>query len=492
MKVITNSIIYFGVGGLQSFMSFLLLPLYTSYLGAYEFGLVNVVNSVAGLLGLIYIFGATGVISRFYFEYKDDSDKLKTFLSTIFMSKIIINSLLTFVLILGRSVIFPFLAEGVSFFPYLLIATGIGFFSTFFLFFQILHQTKQAGVKYAIFQIVYLLLNNGLSVLFLVVFDMKAVGIILGTLLSHIIMDTVLFITFRKSFRLKIDKEMLKETSRYALPIAIHAIFTWGLAAVNNLLLNNKASTSDVGIYSIGFVIGSIVSTVAVAINRSYTPWFYEQMKKQKEDNSDVVKFGEFIILIYSILAVFLSLFAPEVIELFVDTEFDRAWIVVPIVAFAYVFNGVYFFFVNIFNYNRKFVKFVPLYSLLAAIINIVLNLVLIPPFGIIGSAFATLVSMIVLSLSTYIGSRKFAKVKFNYYRIIYLIGLPAIFSLFVYVKFDFSLLVTLGIKIIYAIIVLAILYLLHKRLFKENIDKQLFKLKRLLNGFKGNNRRVK
>jgi O-antigen/teichoic acid export membrane protein len=117
---------------------------------------------------------------------------------------------------------------------------------------------------------------------------------------------------------------------------------------------------------------------------------------------------------------------------------------------------------------------------------------VLIPPFGIIGSAFATLVSMIVLSLSTYIGSRKFAKVKFNYYRIIYLIGLPAIFSLFVYVKFDFSLLVTLGIKIIYAIIVLAILYLLHKRLFKENIDKQLFKLKRLLNGFKGNNRRVK
>ena len=95
MGLIANSTLYLGVAGVQSFLSFLLLPLYTNYLSPHDFGIVNVVNSVAGLLGLIYIMGMTGSISRLYFEYRDDLDKLRSFISTIFLGKIVINLVIT-------------------------------------------------------------------------------------------------------------------------------------------------------------------------------------------------------------------------------------------------------------------------------------------------------------------------------------------------------------------------------------------------------------
>jgi len=79
MTVIKNTTIYLGVSVFQSLMSFLLLPVFTFFLTKTEFGLASVINSVAGLLGLLFVFGTQSVISRLYFEYKDDPEKLKRF-----------------------------------------------------------------------------------------------------------------------------------------------------------------------------------------------------------------------------------------------------------------------------------------------------------------------------------------------------------------------------------------------------------------------------
>jgi O-antigen/teichoic acid export membrane protein len=132
MSVIKNTTIYFSVSIIQSLISFLLLPVFTYFLTKAEFGLVSVVNSISALLAIFFIFGTQAVVSRLYFEYKDDEEKLKTFLGTVFLSKIIWNILLAAVLILGRNIIFPIIAKDISFYPFLLIAIGIGFFSVIF------------------------------------------------------------------------------------------------------------------------------------------------------------------------------------------------------------------------------------------------------------------------------------------------------------------------------------------------------------------------
>ena len=354
MSVIGNSTIYMGVSILQSFMSFLLLPLYTSQLSTSQFGKISLVNSVASLLLIFFLFGTQSVISRLYFEYKDDEEKLKRFLGTVFLSKLIWNVFLTALLFLGRSYIFPIIGKGVEFFPFMLIALGIGFFGSIFRLYQVLEQTQQSGAKYAYAQIAYLILNNGISVLLLVAFKMKDTGIILGTLISEVFMFVYILFKLRKKISFVIDRDILREGWAFSWPIFLDALFGWCLGSVNKLILNNLVSVDIVGIYTIGFTIAGVINMGTVALNRSYTPWFFGKMKKESKDGENIVRFSEFMIFIYSIAALGLSLFGREVITLFIQKSYNSAWMVIPFLSFGYVFYGLYLFFLNVFNYQKK------------------------------------------------------------------------------------------------------------------------------------------
>ncbi len=486
MAVIKNTTIYLGVSMFQSLMSFLLLPLYTSLLDETQFGLASLINSVAGLLVILFIFGSQSVVSRLYFEYKDDAEKLKRFLGTVFLSKIVWNICLALILILCRSIIFPLIAKGVEFYPYLLIALGIGFFSSIFTIYQTLQQTKQEGIKYALVQVAYLVINNGISVLLLTVFKMKAEGIVMGTLIADVLMTTFVFYKLRKQIVLRIDKEIVKEAFSFSWPIFFNALFVWGMASVNRLILNGLVSIEIVGVYTIGFTIATIVNMVTVALNRSYTPWFFSRMKEERRDNTEIVRFSEFIILVYAIIALGLSLFSPEIVKIFLSDSYLEAWKIIPFLAFGYVFNGLYFFFQNIFNFEKKAIKYIPLYTLLAALINIGLSYLLIPSFGMIGSAIASLISMFILSLSTYLGSRHFINVGYGFSKFLPLILVPALMSLVVFIPNTLNFWIVFLIKIVYIVLCIFILYLLNRKKFGSSLEKQLENLKTYINEIKG------
>ena len=473
MSVIGNSTIYMGVSILQSFMSFLLLPLYTSLLSTSQFGRISLVNSVSGLLLIFFLFGTQSVISRLYFEYKDNEEKLKRFLGTVFLSKLIWNVCLAGLLLLGRSYIFPIIGKGVDFYPFMLIALGVSFFSSIFRLYQVLQQTQQEGPKYAHMQIAYLILNNGISVLLLVVFNMKDTGIILGTLISEILMFVYTLFKLRKKISFVIDKDILKEGWAFSWPIFLDALFGWCLGSINKLILNNLVSVDIVGIYTIGFTIAGVINMGTVALNRSYTPWFFSRMKKENKDNGNILRFSEFIIFVYSIAALALSLFGREVVTLFIQKSYGSAWMVIPFLSFGYVFYGLYFFFLNIFNYQKKAVKYIPLYTLISALINVGLNYILIPRFGMIGSACASLISMFLLSLFTYFGSKKLIDLGYNYGRLFLLIFVTFLLSCVSFLIKDITL-VSIIFKVIYFVLCTGILYLVNRNRFGNSVKKQV------------------
>ncbi len=483
MAVIKNTTIYLGVSMFQSLMSFLLLPVFTFFLSKTEFGLASLLNSIAGLLVIFFVFGSQSVISRLYFEYKDNEERLKGFLGTVFLSKILWNIFLVLFLVIGKSLIFPFIAKGVDFYPYLFIVIGIAFFNSLFVIYQTLQQTKQEGVKYAIVQITYLVINNGITILLLILFKMKAEGIILGTLIADVLMTLFVFLQLRKQIVLRIEKKIVKDAFGYSWPIFLNALFMWGMFSVNKLILNGLISVEIVGVYTIGFVIAGIVNMVTVALNRSYTPWFFKRVKKNTGDSKDIVIFSEFIILVYSIIALGISIFSPEVIRIFLNESYTEAWIVIPFLTFGYVFNGLYFFFLNILNYQKRAVKFIPLFTLLSAFINIALNYLLIPSLAIVGSALATLISMIVLSLSTYIGSKRYLNIGYSFSRFASLIVLPFLMSLVLFLKFDLNSWLLILIKMVYLILCILVLYLINRGRFENSFERQLDNFKGYLNG---------
>jgi len=102
-----------------------------------------------------------------------------------------------------------------------------------------------------------------------------------------------------------------------------------------------------------------------------------------------------------SIIALALSFFSKEVFHIMISDTFREGWKVVPLLANAFVFHSLYIFFVApVFAESSKLV---PIISISSALTNIALNFLFIPHWGFLGAGVASLVSMIVLSIMSFV-----------------------------------------------------------------------------------------
>jgi len=142
-------------------------------------------------------------------------------------------------------------------------------------------------------------------------------------------------------------------------------------------------------------------------------PWFFEKMKEK--DEKAIIKTSEYAIVVYGFIAMCISLFAKDVIYIMLPDKYMDAWIVIPFISFAYVFHGVYYFFVNPLFYNRKGTKFVAVGTFASAIFNCILNYILIPKYDILGASVASLIANVLASLLILYISSKIEKINFNF-----------------------------------------------------------------------------
>ena len=108
-------------------------------------------------------------------------------------------------------------------------------------------------------------------------------------------------------------------------------------------------SQSDAGMYNLGQQYGSVMTFVANAINQAYVPWFYEKVNEGKQGLKRIVQTADASICLVSVIAIIMSLFAEEIFGIMIkNPAYNGVWRIVPCIVFAYVFQSIYFFFVNV------------------------------------------------------------------------------------------------------------------------------------------------
>ena len=142
---------------------------------------------------------------------------------------------------------------------------------------------------------------------------------------------------------------------------------------------------------------------------------------------------SEILTITYSVLGMGMSLFGPEIFKIMVNEAYYDGWMVIPFLSFAFVFNGIYYLFVNPLFFNKKGVKFIAIGTFTGAILNCILNAILIPKFDIIGASIASLFASILSCILIYYISRKIEPIKFN---IIKLFSISFIFLIIGLVRF--------------------------------------------------------
>lgn len=414
---------------LQKAIMFFLLPLYTVFLTPEDFGVLNVVISVSSLLSVFFLLSLNSAAARFHYIHLDDKHQIKKIWGTL-TSFVILNSILlgAVFIVLHKYLLTPFV-KGIDFYPFLFLGILNTIVTPLYLFFQQYLQTQQNGVRYGINMTLNFLLNIGLVILFVVVFKKGVVGILLANLITSIVFFIYVLFAFVPRLSVGLKENILKPAFRYSLPLVPHSLSGWLMAMVDRIFVNNMTGTSEAGVYSVGYQFGNILNVLTFAVNQAYVPWFFEREKKGEIQQA--VKVAELLILVYCFVALGISLFATEALKIMVTNDFQSAWRFIPFISFAYVFSGLYCFYVNVLF--LKHTKWVPIITFSSAMVGLALNFLLIPKIGSIGASISCLISLFISSILAFLFSLRAEKIRFNNF---YMFFYPCLFFLFSLVLF--------------------------------------------------------
>jgi O-antigen/teichoic acid export membrane protein len=411
--LIRNSIIYTVVTVLQKAVSFFLLPVYTRFLSPNDYGITAVVNSLISLLSLFYTLSLGAAYIRFYYDVKDDAEKLRQLLGTCFAA--VCASSLVFtgvVLVLHRWILDPFL-KGISFVPFMLIGLATILVNPVYDLYQSELQARQAGRAFGLNTALFFGLNVVLTVLFIVVLRMQALGMLLANMVAALVFCAYALWRLVPRLRLRVNRQMLRQVLRYSLPILPHRLSGWMLTLVDRLLINRFLSPSAVGVYNVGFQFGNVISSFTAAVSQAYSPWFIEQVKAGEGGGGAIRRSSLLYVTVTAFVGLTIALLSPEIIRLMTTSQYYDAWKIMPYVTFSQAFTAIYY--ATSASLTMGKTKYLPITSVIGAAVSITLNLVLIPRFGLTGAAVASVSAMVVMGAATVVIAHRVEDIRFNW-----------------------------------------------------------------------------
>lgn len=473
-RLLKNSGIYSIVQILQKAIGLFLLPVYTTLLTPEDKGITDVIQPMVSFLVIFYTLSLNSAIVRFYVDYKEDKKRLKEFWGTC-ISFIMVNSLfLTIILVVFRKIFLLPIVTGVDFYPYVILGLISVTFNPIYTIFQSTLQAKEQSAKYGLNNLLYFICNLSLNILFVVVFRIGALGVLLALAITDTIFFIYTLIKFLPEITLKIKKSYLIQALKYSLPLLPHSLSGWAVAMIDRIFLNGYEGLASPAIYSTGAQFANIINVITSAVNQAYVPWFFNKMKDKNNNEKEIIRISEYITILYCFLAMGMSLFGPEIFKIMVNKQYEYGWRVIPFLSFSFVFNGIYYFYVNPLFFNKKGVKFIAIGTFSGAILNSILNIILIPKFSIMGSAFASLLAtfiscIIVVMISKRIEPINLSIVKLTSIALVFL-GISMITFLLVDLNFWLTLLIKVTIILIICIIIIFI--------YRKDLDKYFIIIK--------------
>lgn len=311
------------------------------------------------------------------------------------------------VFIIFHDILLTPLTEGISFYPLLFLAILGTMLSPLYLFYQQWLQCVQDGVKYALNLISNFLLQVSLNLLMLIVFHQGVLGMILSSFIVSVVFFLYSIISFLPYVTLRINKKIVVSSMEYSMPLIPHSISGYLSVMQDRVLLNRIVGIQQVGLYSVANQFGNILNLFTSSINQAFTPWLYQKLEKVDESSSyeSIYKFAEMSNVLCCLVALLITMFSPELIQLMTAEEFYSSWQPIVFITFGYVLNGLYFFFSKSLFFSHT--KYVMIISIATVILNFIFNVIFIPHYGYVGTGLAFLLSQFVSSIISLILSMR-------------------------------------------------------------------------------------
>jgi len=414
-KLLSDSAIY-GLGGiLVKSIAFFTLPIYTRIFSPEEFGIIEMFSTLSGILSIIMTMGLDTTQSYYFMEAKNKANRnIKEVTTSILQLRLIVGTLvILFSVIFSFYIISFFFQESVPK-HYLWIVAVSTFFAT------LVSQSLE------IFRLLYKPWHYiGLSftqtiggVVFILIFAYYYGGGIEGYLIGMTcggLFAMILGWIGTRDYRYwnKLESHLFKEFIKFGLPLIPAGLMIWIMQASDRWFVMNMLGSYETGLYAVGAKFALIIMIVVQTFRKAWWPIAMDMLYKENGQ-----KFFKVVSLWYiglgSLGTILLTAISPYLVELLTGQHYYNSWKIVGVLCWGSIAYGFYMFsLLGIFKVKKTYIN-IYIHGI-GAIVNIVLNYILIQFYGILGAAIATSISILFANVAGMIISNKFYKIDWQW-----------------------------------------------------------------------------
>ena len=346
MRILKDSFIYLVGELINKSLPFLLLPYLTRKLGAEGFGELSYYLTILALLGICIGLSQEGAVTRYFYFYGNKAIDL--IVRAGYLYNILFSTVCLIISWILKSEIIAYIT---------LIAT----FNSFLSVQLALRQAQKQPIPYIMIQF---LSSVSLVVFTVLMLEYVAGDLVVNRLLALLLSSAlVFFITYlfiNKSFKIsrKFSLENYKSALAYifsfGIPLILHQLSFFMKGQVDRIFIYKIYTPVELGVYSAGVQIASILTIFFMALNKAIVPYYYEGLRNKKL-TVDKIKNYTLISFIFISLPAFICYFIPNTLFVwFLGTGFEKSQYFTILFLLGYALTLPYLLLVNYFFYFGK------------------------------------------------------------------------------------------------------------------------------------------
>jgi O-antigen/teichoic acid export membrane protein len=426
-RLTSHSVIYGSADVVSQVINLLLTPLYVAILTPEDFGVLAILILFAAVAKIVFRMGLEAGFFRIYYDMRTIAERqalagtvviFTTVAGGVLLSGLIIGAPTLAMLLFGENQ--PHLAAYA-----ILAATDVYIGSFLFIPLSLLRIQDRPG-RFALFNGARNLVNTALKV-GLLIGGWSVAGVLASDVVATAALALALTPVLGRHSRLTFAWKHLRVALAFGLPKAPHGILVQILNLADRRILGAFHGLSTTGLYDKGYALGAGVKFILSAFEPAWQPFVYSQIARREAPHV-FARVATYIWAVFIAGSLAVAVFGRELLIAFTFTNpvFWVAAPIVPLIACAYLLHGA-FLLTSIGISIEKKARFYPLITAVSAAINLSANFTLIPRWGMMGAAWATVISYgVMAALGCWISHRLYP-IPFEWGRWLKLIASAAI-----------------------------------------------------------------
>lgn len=416
-RVVSSTAVYALAGLAQRSLAFVLLPLYTRLLEPAEYGVLELVTAFSSFAFAVLMMGLPSAVNKCYHRDAPSPELQRRILPTALWLGIPVMA--------AGTVILGFCAEGLSRFligtdsaaDLLRLGIAGGALSSATAVVLASLRARERAVAFALLTLLQFGLAMTLNILLVVKFGMGIRGILWGNLVSHAVAFIVSLVVTLPESRFRPSGQLGLPLLSFGLLLVPVMLSGWVIDLSDRYVLRLFASLDEVAVYGVGYKIAMILQFAIVWPFQLAWPVVSFSISNREGHHQTYARTATYFAATLVYAAVALSLVSRVGVPVLVGEGFAEAYRIIPLICLALVFNGMHFCMSPGVHVSGKTKVFLPL-TLIAASLNLGLNFLLVPRFGMFGAAWATVAAFLALALGTWLTGQRYYPIPYEYKRL--------------------------------------------------------------------------